>query len=306
MIISASRRTDILAFYTEWFMNRIRAGFCMVPNPFNRKQVSRVSLKVEDVDVIAFWTRNPLPLFPFLEELDQLNFKYYFQFTVLGNPRILDPKAPPLKSSIHTFKELANRVGSKRMIWRYDPIVLSEPTNQHYHREMFLKIADDLQGATERCVISIVDPYPKARRRLASCSEKGLSLYDNEKLFGVIEELMPFLVQIASERSMELVSCAEDIDLRPFGVLPGKCIDDEYIKKVFRISVANKKDPSQRKECGCVVSKDIGMYDTCLYECQYCYATQSFDRAKQAYKKHKPDSESIIELGDSSLKPMNF
>ena len=133
MIISASRRTDIPAFYAAWFMNRVRAGYCTVPNPFNRNQISRISLRSQDVDMIVFWTRNPRPLFSALDELDTLGYHYYFQFTIMDNPRVIDPKSPPVDAAIKTFKALADRVGSKRVIWRYDPIVLSAVTDTDFH-----------------------------------------------------------------------------------------------------------------------------------------------------------------------------
>src|SRR5512135_950390 len=128
MIISASRRTDIPAFYSRWFMNRVRAGYCTVPNPFNANQVKRISLLPEEVDVIVFWTRNPRPLFPFLKELDVRGVRYYFQFTLLDNPRSIDPKTPPAESALQTFRALSEQVGPARVIWRYDPLVLSQIT----------------------------------------------------------------------------------------------------------------------------------------------------------------------------------
>ncbi|MCX8024216.1 MAG: DUF1848 domain-containing protein, partial [Thermanaerothrix sp.] len=122
MIISASRRTDIPAFYTPWFIHRVRAGYCTVPNPFNHNQVSYVSLKPEDVDIIVFWTRNPAPLIPYLGELDARGLRYYFQYTIMENPRTIDKKSPPLQPAIETFVELSEKIGDERVIWRYDPI----------------------------------------------------------------------------------------------------------------------------------------------------------------------------------------
>ena len=133
MIISASRRTDIPAFYAEWFMRRIRAGYCTVPNPYNRKQVAKVSLAPDAVDVIVFWTRNPRPLLPHLAELDRCGYRYYFQYTVMDNPRAIDPKSPAADAAIKTFRELAGIVGAERIIWRYDPIVISAATPAEFH-----------------------------------------------------------------------------------------------------------------------------------------------------------------------------
>jgi hypothetical protein len=296
LIISASRRTDIPAFYTEWFMNRIRAGYCTVPNPFNRNQVSVVSLRPEDVDVVVFWTRNPRPLFPYLAELDGRGYLYYFQYTVMNNPRVLDRKTPSLGASLRAFRELSGRIGAERLIWRYDPIVFSNVTGVDFHQRVYERIAQELRGCTKRCVISIVDStYRKTSKRLRELTRQGVELVSckdgSADWFG---ELMRTMASVAHENEMEIYSCAEAIDLRPYGIRPGKCIDDEYIREVFDLSVASRKDPGQRELCNCVVSKDIGMYDTCLFGCQYCYATGSFERAKTNYEGHDPNSPSLV------------
>jgi hypothetical protein len=134
MIISASRRTDIPAFYAEWFIKRIRAGFCIVPNPMNAKQTPIISLRPEDVDAIVFWSKNPSPLLPYLNELDQRGFNYYFQFTLNDYPRALEPNVPYLNTRLQIFKELSERIGSSRVVWRYDPIVISNFTDYQFHR----------------------------------------------------------------------------------------------------------------------------------------------------------------------------
>ena len=177
MIISASRRTDIPAFYAEWFMNRIRSGYCSVPNPFNRNQVSKVSLLPEDVEVIVFWTRNPKPLFPYFQELDQRGYKYYFQYSILDNPRSIDPKSPPVGPAIRAFQELSRKVGAERVIWRYDPIVLTDKTGVDFHVQTYEKIAAALASFTHRSVISIMDHYSKARGRLSQLPKQGFRIH---------------------------------------------------------------------------------------------------------------------------------
>lgn len=295
MIISASRRTDLPALYTSWLMNRIRAGYCTVPNPFNRRQITYVSLKPEDVDALVFWTRNPKPLLPYLPELDQRGYRYYFQYTLMKNPAELDPKALPLPSALATFQELAACMTPEKVIWRYDPIVFSPKTDAYFHQDTYQQIAEALQGSTHRSVISIVDIYRKTQKRLGKLAEQGLEiLSDDQQTAPWFEGLMRAFVSIAHENGMEIVSCAEDRDLRPYGIRPGKCIDDEYINTVFDREVTHKKDTSQRQECGCVVSRDIGMYDTCVYGCQYCYATSSFERAQKNREQHDPASPSLI------------
>ena len=295
MIISASRRTDISAFYAEWFIKRIWAGYCTVPNPFNRQQISRVSLLPEDVDVIVFWTRNPKPLFPYLDELDKRGFCYYFLYTLLGYPREIDEKSPSRKVALQTFQELADRVGPQRVIWRYDPIVFSHLTGAQFHAENYAEIAAALRGSTKRSVISVMDMYNKFRRRITNLNQQGIGIIDhNGQSSPRYDELMNTIAQSALDNDMQIVSCAEERDLQPYGILPGKCIDDDYIRDVFDIEVGHKKDPGQRAACGCVVSKDIGMYDSCLMGCQYCYATGNFERSLINYKTHNPDSPSLV------------
>lgn len=297
MIISASRRTDIPAFYSEWFMNRIRAGYCTVPNPFNRSQVAVVPLQPADVDVIVFWTRNPRPLFPHLAELDRRGYRYYFQYTIMDNPRAIDPKSPPVEAAIATFRELAGLVGNERVIWRYDPIVLSEVTPVAFHAAAHARIAEALEGFTVRNVVSILDIYRKAQKRLAALSEVGIVVEEvgPSAMPAHLAELLRTLAATAGARGMEIVSCAEELDLRRYGIAPGKCVDDDYIARTFGLRVAGKKDPAQRNACGCVASKDIGMYDSCLFGCQYCYATSSFERAKLNHDaEHHANSPSLL------------
>jgi len=294
MIISASRRTDIPAFYTPWFINRLRAGYCTVPNPFNRSQVGRVSLLPQDVDVIVFWTRNPRPLLPFLDELDERGYRYYFQYTLMDNPKSIDPHCPPLEEGIATFQALAARLGAPRVIWRYDPIVFSTLTPPDFHLERYARLATALRGCTLRSVISIMDEYPKIMKRLKVLAEQGAKLLHPDPQQDWLRDCIRGLASIASASGMEITSCAEELDLAPLGVLPGKCVDDDYIRRTFGIHVDSQKDPSQRKACGCVTSRDIGMYDSCLFGCQYCYATGSFATARRNHEQHDPASPSLV------------
>ena len=294
MIISASRRTDIPALYAEWFINRTRAGYCTVPNPFNPQQVATVSLRPEDVDVIVFWTRHPRPLFSHLDELDRLGYRYYFQVTLLDNPRLIDPATPPLETSLQTFRELSARVGPPRVIWRYDPIVFSRLTDVRFHRQTFERTAGALAGYTRRCVVSLADMYRKTTRRMQALAAQGVEIDYGVECGPELESLMRALVRAATESGMEIVSCAEEIDLRRYGIRQGSCVDRETIRQAFGIEVTHRKDPAQRPACGCVVSKDIGMYDSCSLGCTYCYATSNFERARANRAGHDPRSPSLL------------
>jgi len=289
MIISASRRTDVPAFYTPWFMSRLRAGLCRVPNPFHPVQVSEVSLKPEDVDVIVFWTRNALPLAPHIKELEEKGYRFYFLYTLMDNPRDIDPACPPLKSALKTFLTLAERIGPEKVIWRYDPIVITSVMDPDFHRRAFRRIAGELRGSTNRCIISSVQLYRKAEKRFR---EKGVELKTLQQ--EALGDLMRFMAGEAQKQGMEVQGCGQTMEIEDCGVRHGKCVDDEYIRKLFGIEVSSRKDPSQRRACGCVKSKDIGMYDTCLYGCLYCYATGSFEKANENCRRHDPGSPSLL------------
>jgi hypothetical protein len=273
-------------------VHRLREGYCTVANPFNRNQVTFVSLRPEDVDAIVFWTRNPRPLMPYLDEIDSLGFRYYFQFTILGYPREIDPRSPAAATAVETFCDLAERLGPGRVIWRYDPIVFTGITSPAFHRDNFQRLAEGLRGHTRRVVVSVVDMYRKIESRLKKLEGTPAAICgcDAEEF----ASLMQRLAQLAEDDGMEIVSCAEEIDLRPFGIAAGKCIDDRVIGEALGVAVPNTKDPAQRKACGCVVSRDIGMYESCLFGCQYCYATKSFERARANFESHDPKSPSLL------------
>jgi len=293
VIISASRRTDIPAFYSQWFMNRIRAGFCIVPNPYNTKQLARVSLKLDDVDAIVFWSKNPAPLLSHLDELDRLGFGYYFQFTLNDYPNALEPGVPSVDERLETFIKLAGRLGPTRVIWRYDPIIISNMTSVDFHREKFTKLASSLSSATNRVMVSLCDFYRKTDRRLAALEEEGYSFNKEAASSTEVAGLFKDIAAIANRHNMEIFSCAEDIDFTNFGIRPGMCVDADLVKKIWSISVCTTKDQTQRKHCRCVVSKDIGMNDTCMHGCRYCYSTRNNTLAEQRYSEHDPNSPAI-------------
>ena len=268
MIISASRRTDIPAFYPEWLINRLKEGFVLVRNPFNTKQISKIYLSPDVVDCIVFWTKNPQPLIPKLKEIDDLGFKYYFQFTLTSYDTSLEAKVPPKKSIINTLKKLSEKIGKNKIIWRYDPILLTDHFNFKYHEKWFRFIADELNEYTNKCIISYIDMYKKCERNLKDVHVKQISDKDKKCLSKTLSD-------IASDNGMIMESCAETLFLSNYGVCPGKCIDDRLISKIIGQKISIEKDKSQRHECGCVASIDIGAYNTCKHECKYCYANFS-------------------------------
>ena len=306
MIISASRRTDIPAFYSEWFMNRIRAGYCTVPNPFNRNQVSVVSLKPEDVDVIVFWTRNPRPLFraPGRNWIGAVTATT-FSTRCMDNPRAIDPKSPSVDAAIKTFRELADRVGSAA-----GHLALRSHCAKRSHvRRIPHDVTCTYCGSAGRrhatqCHQHRGHLQRRPRSACATCSSKVLWSKKSSRM-QLPDEVAPCLntlLQRLRRYDMEIFSCAEELDLLPLRYSsPANALTTSTSPAPLAYICKTKKDPSQREACGCVVSKDIGMYDTCLFGCQYCYATSNFESAKQNHADHDPLSPSLIGWHSSRL-----
>ncbi|MFV9510939.1 DUF1848 domain-containing protein [Tepidibacillus sp. LV47] len=299
MIISVSRRTDIPAFFGEWFMNRIKAGYFYSVNPFNPKQVKKISLKPEDVDVFVFWTKNPKPFIKYLEPLNKKGYQYYFQITLNDYPKVFEPNVPPVHERIETFQELSRKIGKNKVIWRYDPIIVSNITPIEYHLEKVEKIAGQLKGYTCRLTISFLDFYGKVDKRLRKLEERyGIVLKDitTEEYQKDIIHLSTHLSEIAKKNGMEIQTCAEKLNLDSWGIQHGSCIDDQFIQSVFQMDKKFKKDKNQRKECQCVASIDMGIYNTCRFQCSYCYANYSETSISNRLKKHHPSYPTLISI----------
>jgi len=273
MILSVSRRTDIPSYYSEWFFERLKEGFVYTRNPMNPKQVSRLDLSPETVDCIVFWTKNPEPMLERLGELE--SYPYYFQFTLTSYGTDIEKNVPHKKEvMIPVFQKLSGQIGSKRVIWRYDPILFTMRYTPEYHIKAFRQMAEALRGYTKKCVISFVDRYAKNEKKL-----QALGVFELPK-----EELEAFakeLCEIAKENGMEMASCAEQIDLEHCGIAHNACIDKILIEEILGCKLKGVKDKNQRKECGCMESIDIGTYHTCANGCVYCYANHSEAQVKQ-------------------------
>ena len=295
MIISASRRTDIPAFYAEWFMNRVRAGWCEVPNPFRPSVATRISLAPEAVDAIAFWSKNPAPMLPRLDELDARGLRYYFLYTLNDYPAEIEPGVPPLSDRLEAFRALAGRVGPSRVVWRYDPIILSERMGAAWHLEAFSRLAGALAGRCERVIISFLDFYRKTARRLARVeADGGDRVLRDPFALPEFEAFARGLAVAAARAGLRVQSCAEDPRLLAAGIEPGKCIDDRLIQDLFGRVAPGAKDAGQRPACGCVRSKDIGVPDTCPHGCEYCYSTRSAAFADTRWRAHDPQAPALI------------
>lgn len=282
MIVSASRRTDIPAFYSEWFFNRIKEGYVLVRNPMNYHQVSKISLLPEIVDCIVFWTKNPIPM---LERIDDLQkYNYYFQFTLNSYSDDIEPNVPSkTKEIINTFNILSNKIGREKIIWRYDPIILNGKYTFDYHTKNFERIAQLIHGNFNRCIISFVDFYKK---NSVNFKENNLFELSNENMYIMAEQL----AKISQKYGFIINTCAEKIDLSNYGICHGKCIDDKLIEALIGQKIKTKKDSNQREECGCVESIDIGLYNTCMHGCKYCYANYSPDTVIANFERYDVNS----------------
>ncbi len=286
MIISASRRTDIPAFYSQWFLNRIREGFVLVRNPMNYHQISRIDLSPELIDGIVFWTKNPLPMLGRLNELT--DYMYYFQFTVTPYDTDIEPWVPSKKEVIlPAFRALSKAIGPERVIWRYDPILLNHRYTISRHIEAFSSMAQALHGYTQKCMISFVDSYRNTRRHKNTLSLEPIG---PDEMAAIAQSFS----SIAQKYHIALATCAEDADLTAWGISHGCCIDRTLFEKLLGRSLRLKKDPHQRGACGCAASVDIGVYNSCRHLCRYCYANYNEPLASQNASLHNPDAPLLI------------
>lgn len=296
MILSVSRRTDIPAFYSEWFFNRVKEGFVYVRNPMNIHSISKVQINPQVIDCIVFWTKNPKAMLSRLDEIKQFN--YYFQYTINPYNKELEVRVPKKDTVIETFIELSKKIGSKRMIWRYDPILLTNEIDINYHIKYFEEIAKRLSTYTQRCTVSFIDNYKKTERNLKDTSARELT--DNE-----IYQITKAIVPIAEKYGMCIKTCSEKIDLESYGIGHGKCIDDQIVEELLGCNIQISKDKNQRKECGCVQSIDIGEYNTCGHNCLYCYANFNNEVVAKKRTKHDPNSPLLTGKVESDDKVTN-
>lgn len=328
VIVSASRSTDIPAFYSKWFFNRLKKGYCVWYNPFNRQPMY---VSFERCKVVVFWTKNPRPILPYLHELDERGIHYYFQVTL--NDYVnegFEPNVPTVEQRIETFRRLSEMIGHERVIWRFDPLIITPALTPRMLLSRIWKIGNRLKGYTDKLVFSFVDV--KAYRKVQNNLIKETTCFTKEDVESAEmnaaqrQEIVEGLVKLreawaANGWNIELATCAEVMDLEAYGIAHNRCIDGELMKRIFHDDEElvyylhtgqlperdmfgmipplpdkskNLKDKGQRKVCGCMVSKDIGMYDTCRHFCVYCYANTSRECVLRNRARHSDESESLI------------
>lgn len=310
VILSASRSTDIPAFYSEWLMNRLRAGYSKWINPFNRNHIQKILF--DNARVIVFWSKNPAPLIPFLSEIEDMGYNFYFQFTLNKyDDTGLEPCVPSFEERLKTFRQLSEKYGKERVVWRFDPLFISETLSQDDLLGRIKDTAWELEGLTEKLVFSFADiaSYRKVSNNLKNT---GIREVKRDEIYSISENIS----QIADLYGLKAATCAESADLERFGIEHNKCIDDELMARLFseddalmeflgyestpdlfgkRESRKSLKDKGQRKACGCITSKDLGHYNTCRHLCLYCYANSSEEAVIKNSRRHNPQSEMILE-----------
>ena len=328
VIISASRSTDIPAFYARWFFNRLAKGYCAWYNPFNQQ---KMYISFERCRVVVFWTKNPAPIIPYLSELDKRGIHYYFQVTLNDYEKEgFEPNVPSVNERVEAFKKLSRLIGKERVIWRFDPLIITPNIGPRELLKRIWNIGNKLKGYTDKLVFSFVDV--KAYRKVQNNLVKETMCFTKEDVenaeanhaqrIEIVEGLKKIREAWHNDGwDVEMATCAEDIDLEAYGIEHNRCIDGELMKRIFADDKElvyylhtlkwpekdmfgeippipqkqkNVKDTGQRKICGCMVSKDIGMYNPCRHFCVYCYANTSKEAVLKNKDKHNDESESII------------
>ena len=291
MIISASRRTDIPAFYSDWFFNRIKERYVLVPNPYNSKMISRISLDPAIVDCIVFWSKNPAPM---LEKLKEYN--YYFQFTLNPYGPEIENHLPIISKRIDTFKRLSDRIGKEKVIWRYDPVLTNETYTPGFHKEKFAEIAYELKEHTEKCMLGFIDHYQHIRTAVSRFNIQPLLKAD-------IEEMAASFKKTVDTCSIQLDTCTVKVDLTHLGIPGGLCIDNQLVERIAGYPISARKDKNQRDICRCAESIDIGIYESCLNGCIYCYAIKgNYNTVKYNLNKHDKNSPMLVgELQEDNI-----
>lgn len=283
MIIHASMRTDIPAFYSRWFLKRIQEGFVCVRNPYNPISVTRYRLSPDVVDLIAFCTKNPAPLLPHLDALSA--YCQHWSITITPYEKNIEPGVPPAAAVISSFKELSSAIGRKYTAWRYDPVILTPEWTIRRHIDAFSHLAAALEGVTETVMASFLDLYPKVQRNFP----EGRYASPAERV-----ELGRALVTIARRHGMNFISCAEGDLLAPYGADCGGCFSKARLETIIGAPLTIPSGARIRKECPCIMGHDIGTYDSCPHFCRYCYANSSPNAVRRNLPRHDPRSPFLL------------
>lgn len=286
-IISVSRRTDIPAFYGDWFMRRLDEGFAGVVNPFGGRKYL-VSLRPEDVVCFVFWSKNFAPFMENLKTIDSLGYKFYFNYTVTSLPEVFEDNVDK-RAAIEALKQLSSTYSPRHINWRFDPIIISSVSDRDFYVRTFTELASQLEGYVERCYISFVTNYSKVKRNFEELERTtGVRIFDCAEDFKI--DLANELAAIAKRCGIRIFSCCGDYLTVGAHIEKAHCIDGEIVESLFFPEGLTYREKPTRQECGCTESSDIGAYDTCPHGCVYCYANIHKRKARKAFDSHEKDS----------------
>jgi len=296
MILNTGSRTDIPAYYSEWFYNRIKKGFVYTRNPYNPKLIHSYKLDPSVVDVLVFCTKNPEPMMKRLDEI--AHFKQFWGITLTAYGKDIEPHVPDKHRIIECIKVLSNRFGSQSVEWRYDPIFLSDKYTKEVHLRSFEHIANKLSGSIEICVISFIDLYQKTIKNFPSVSEVCLE----DQI-----ELIKAFVEIGKKYNIRIKTCLENKVLEDYGVDTSGCLTQSVLEKSLNQRLNITKQTQAREGCNCLLGNDIGSYNSCGHGCVYCYANYDMKLVRENMKKHNKNSPLLIgELrSDDTIREMN-
>ena len=279
MILMVSGRTDVVAFYTEWFMNRLKEGFVDVRNPFNSKLVSRINF--DNVDLIMFCTKNPKPIIPYLKEIKK---PILFHITLTSYKEDIEPNVKAKGNIIEDIKEVSKIIGKENVVVRYDPILINSKYTLEYHKKSFSNMCKLLNGYVEKIIVSFVDDYKNVRKNINILNYKELTKADYKEIGESFSESVKL-------NKMSVQTCFEEENLVEYGFIKGECLSAEYFYKKTG-KVFSKK--WKARNCNCLEMVDIGVYNTCPHMCKYCYANYNEIKVKENIQKHNPNSSLLI------------
>lgn len=281
MVLNVSGRTDIVAFYSDWFIERYKEGYIDVRNPFYPKLISRIYFK--NVDLILFCTKNPIPI---LDKLKYIDKPILFHVTLTPYKKDIEPNVLPKGIIIEAIKKLSKVIGIDNLTIRYDPIFISEKYNLDYHIKAFDKLCSLLNGYVNKIIVSFIDDYKNVRK-----NENILNFREfTEKDYEIIGKNFS---RIAKENSMTVQTCFENRNLVEYGFIKGECLSHEL---AYKLTGKKYKTWNARKgaNCNCVEMVDIGVYNSCKHFCKYCYANYDEKQVNNNFNSHFKDSSLLV------------
>ena len=285
MIINVGGRTDIVNYYTPWLLNRLEEGYAYSRNPFARENVYKLSLKSEDVDCLLFCSKNYQPILKHIGDIDE-KYNILCNYTITAYGKDIEPKVPSINQSIKTLKRLSDIVGVNKILWRYDPILLTEKYTVEKHLETFEYLAEKISPLVYRCIFSFVDMYKKVEENMPEI----IPFTDEDKV-----KLLKGIGEISKKYNLYTQTCATNENYEKYGIHAAGCTTREILEQAHNVVYKNVKGTGIRENCQCIPSRDIGAYNSCLSECKYCYANRKPDIPKKVIKMH--DEKSPLLLG---------